>query len=175
MQFLTIEEAQTWAEAHGYSVNEAFGRPLVGDVPDITAFPIPSDAGARVNLARVLWESAATGVPEVLVWVTEWGVWPSGEHRPLAEATRRALGAPTQLHESPGHLVRRGEGDDGLSVFCLAILFLWDGWVLPAVQRRPAVFVSHDEHGAVDPRGDDHGLVQRLNSLGVLKDLPRAI
>ena len=131
-------------------------------------FQIPPDAGARVTLARVLWEASGSGVSEVLVWVTDWGIWPSGEHRPLAEAARRGLGADRPLAESPGHLVRLGEDDAGLSILALAMLFLWDCWVLPA-SRRPAIFVSHDEYGVVDPRGDDHGLWARLQALGAVE------
>ena len=93
MQYLTRDEARAWAAAHGYTINESFGRPVAAEVRQPMRFQIPSDAGARVALARALWEASGSNVLEVLVWVTDWGVWLSGEHPPLAEAARRGLGA----------------------------------------------------------------------------------
>lgn len=174
MQFLRAEESGAWSARRGYRLNESFGRPVAGEILTPLRFHIPADAGARVTLARTLWETIGADAPEVLVWVTEWGVWPSGEHVALAEAARRGLGATGTLGESPGHLTRLGESDAGLSVLCLAVLFLWDCWVLPA-DRRPAVFVSHDEFGVVDTRGDDRGLRRRLEALGLLNDRAPAI
>ena len=84
------------------------------------------------------------------------------------------FGAELTLHETPGHLARLGEDDAALSILCLAVLFLWDCWVLPA-RGRPAVFVSHDEYGIVDTRGDDLGLAERFALLGVADDAERAI
>jgi hypothetical protein len=174
VQYLTADESRAWAIRRGYHVNEAFGLPLASEVQAPIRFDIPEDAGARVVLARTLWEAAGQGASEVLVWVTDWGVWPSGEHPPLAEAARRGFGAERPMHETPGHLARPGEDDAGLGVLCMAVLFLWDCWVLPA-DERPAVFVSHDELGVVDPRGDDRGLRQRLEALGFARDRATAI
>jgi hypothetical protein len=169
MQFLTSDESRIYAHRHGVRVNDSFGRPVASDVATPLRFQIPEDAGKRVALARLLWEAAGEGASEVLIWVTESGVWPSGEHRPLVEAARRGFGAHRPLNETPGHLVRLGEDDFGLSIVCLAILFLWDCWVLPS-DGRPAVYLSHDEFGVVDLRGGDRGLGRRLELFGVAYD-----
>jgi len=169
MQYLTADESRAWAVRRGYPVNASNGRLSESEVRDPIRFDVPEDAGARVILARVLWEAAGQGASEVLVWVTDWGVWPSGEHPPLAEAARRGFGAERPMHETPGHLARSGDDDAALGVLCMAVLFLWDCWVLPA-DGRPAVFVSHDELGVVDPRDDDRGLRQRLEALGFARD-----
>ncbi|MFL5600909.1 MAG: hypothetical protein ACJ78I_10985 [Gemmatimonadaceae bacterium] len=169
MQFLTADESRAWSSRHGYHLNESFGRPIAGEVLTPLRFHIPPDAGARVTLARTLWETAGADAPEVLVWVTEWSIWPSGEHMALAEAARRGLGAKHTLSDSPGHVTQLGESDSGLSILCLAVLFLWDCWVLPA-DGRPAVFISHDEFGVVDTRNDDRGLRRRLEALGLVND-----
>ena len=44
------------------------------------------------------------------------------------------------------------------------MLFLWDCWGLPT-DRRLAVFVSHNEFGVADPRGDDRVLREPLDLL----------
>ena len=174
MQFLTSDESRRWTEQHGYQLNAAFGHPIAGELDSPLRFRIPEDAGARVLLARTLWETAGDGVAEVLLWITDRGMWPSGEHLPLAEAVRRGLGAQDTLDTTPGHLVRLGESDAGLSILCLAILFLWDCWVLPA-GGRPALFLSHDEFGVADVRAGDFGLGRRLSALDVLTNDVQAI
>jgi hypothetical protein len=172
VEFLTNGQARAWAAEHGFEVNESFGRPVASELTAPLRFTIPADAGARVALARALWEAAFAGAPETLLWVTDAGVWPSGEHPPLAEAARRGLGATRALGETPGHLVRRGEDDAAVSVLCLAVLFLWDCWVLPAA-GGPALFLSHDELGVAETRGTGERLAPLLEAHGVLDSRPR--
>lgn len=145
MQFLTPESCNEWCMANGFSIESGSGLP---QQPSglIEQFKIQSDAGARVALARMLWEAVAAPAPYSLIWVTESGIWPSGEHRPLAESARASWGAPGPLSAYPGQLVALGEHDDGLSGLVLAVLFLWDCWVLPAGASQ-AAFISHDEFG----------------------------
>jgi hypothetical protein len=145
MRFLSPAECDAWCRKHGVQVSEGEPAP---SLPEPIQFQIPPDAGRRVALARLLWESTAQGSPEVLLWVTQYGVWPSGEHRPLADSARASWGATAPLAQQPGHLVHLGESDDGLSALVLAVLFLWDLWLLPAGGKR-AVHVSHDEFGIV--------------------------
>ena len=166
MQYLTDAKCREWATRAGYRLNDSFGSDLLAGPSAPLRFVIPADAGSRVALARVLWEATGSGVAETLIWVTERGMWPSGEHLPLAEAVRRGFGAEVPLDDAPGHLARLGEDDAALSMVCLAVLFLWECWVLPK-SDRPAVFVSHDEYGVVNVRGDDMGLALRLTLLGV--------
>ena len=154
LQFLTGLECSNWASTRGYRLRKPPWRPQV-DAAALHGqrFAIPEDAGARVALARMLWESVAAEVPEVLVWVTEWGVWPSGEHPPLAAAVRRGLGETRPLHEAPGAVVSLNEADAGLSLFVVAILFLWDCWLL-LPNGQVACYISHDEYGDILTAGD---------------------
>ena len=168
MQFLSLPQSRAWAERSGYRINDAFARPLASELTDPFRFDIPEDAGARVALARVLWEASCLDAGEVLIWITDWSVWPSGEHMPMAEAARKGLGATHPLNDTPGHLVRLGEDDAGLTILCFAILFLWDCWVLRR-DHRLAIFLSHDEFGVVEAGADDFGLRSRFDALGVAK------
>ena len=71
-------------------------------------FAIPSDAGERVQLCRILWESAGeTDTTERLLWITGWSVWPSGEHMPLFKLTRRAHEGGTLYEPAGTHRVDR--------------------------------------------------------------------
>ena len=91
----------------------------------------------------MLWR--ATGESPRLLWVTDWSVWPSGEHFPLYSLLRERLGDRRTLHEAPGHLAASGEDEEsGLAVATVAVLFLWDLWVLG---EGRGFMLSHDEHG----------------------------
>src|SRR5262245_22083485 len=105
MQFLSPDACAAWCATAGVDCLAGDAYPRQPSGPS-EKFEIPSDAGRRVALARLLWESVAASIPQVLVWVTEFGVWPSGEHRPLAESARTTWGAPGPLSQYPGHLVR---------------------------------------------------------------------
>ncbi|HEX5064632.1 MAG TPA: hypothetical protein VFY49_00825 [Myxococcota bacterium] len=163
MQFLTRDGCAKWCVTAGLDLDPDHGSPNEPSGPS-AHFDIPSDAGRRVALARLLWESIAAPAPQVLLWVTEFGVWPSGEHRSLAESARRAWGAPGLLAEYPGHLVRGGEHEDGISLLVLALVFLWDCWLLLPSSKGSALFVSHDEIGVAYARHETElaPLVRRL-------------
>jgi hypothetical protein len=145
---------------------------VLADAPPFSClnFDIPVDAGARVALARAVWSAVGGGQPEAMLWVTDWSVWPSSEHMPLAAAVRRGLGEERSVQEAPGFLAMLGEDDQALSVLVTAVLFLWDCWLL-APNGRLAAFFSHDEFGTVcSLDAIPEGLLRSLAALEVLKD-----
>lgn len=107
-------------------------------------FYIPEDAGKRICLAKSVlrpFEGRKT-----LVWVDDWGVWPSGEHQHMFNRFRLSYGEMRPLIEAPVHIFEPAESEAALSVFCFCILFLWDCYVL-SLETRDNVFISHDEIG----------------------------
>ena len=125
--------------------------------------------GARVALVRAIWSDVGSGQPEALLWVTDWSVWPSSEHMPLADAVRRGLGEERPLHDAPGCLVRLGEDDRALAVLVTAVLFLWDCWLL-SPDGKLAAFFSHDEYGVIcGLAGVPDSLRRSLDALGLLE------
>ncbi len=175
MQFFTEDDCRSWAERRGFPLGERPFSVLADQPPfSVRMFRIPADAGKRVALARSLWDDVGRGRPETLVWMTDWSVWPSGEHMPLVVSLRRGFGEARDLGKAPGMLARLGEDDDALSMLVVAILFLWDCWLL-AVDGSIAVSLSHDEYGMVCARGSvPEGLLRRLEALGVLNDASAA-
>jgi hypothetical protein len=171
MQFLTDEQCRDWAEARGYGVG---GVPRYRELLNSRAvehrFSSPADAGRRVALIRYLWEKLMAGEPEVLLWVTDWSVWPSGEHLPLAQDLRSAHGETRHLEDAPGHLFQLGETTTAISFAVLACLFLWDAYALsPSGQRL--FMLSHDEIGlACCPAEESESLMRGLRELGALDE-----
>jgi hypothetical protein len=158
VRFLSHNESAAWCRKHVYPVNEGncYGHalPQVRDNFDLLELLYPDDSGKKIALARhVMRWFQHRG--ELLLWIDEWGVWPSCEHMPLFVRYRQAFGEARPLIEAPGHLVEEDEFDDGLSVLAVAVLFIWDCHVLSA-QRGPVFFCSHDEWtGFFIPRGYD--------------------
>lgn len=169
MLFLTKDQCRRWASDHKYPPGEQANSVLADGPPFLCqTFAIPSDAGARVALAREIWAGVGSGQPEALLWVTDWSVWPSSEHMPLADAMRRGFGEDRPLHVAPGCLVRLGEDEQALSVLVMAVLFLWDCWVLSPTGKR-AAFFSHDEYGVIcDLESIPVSLRRSLDALGLL-------
>jgi hypothetical protein len=158
MELLTSEQCAAWAAQHTFPGS---GKPREAGFEAAgyrsVEFEIPADAGRRIALARLLWEAGDRAHQASLFWVTQWSVWSSGEHLPLALALRRAAADARPLHEAPGHLFRPGEDDLGVSFFALALLFLWDAWLL-SESGELAIFVSHDEYGVALARSLDASL-----------------
>jgi hypothetical protein len=128
VQFLTAVEAGSWCLKNGIPVEGRRPKPQeAGGIPSL-GFSIPEDAGARTSLARMLYPNAEDG--ELLIWTTDWSVWPSGEHLPLMDRLREAL----------------GEKRTGLSLVVLNVLFLWDCWLISS-RGEYVAFFCHDEWG----------------------------
>jgi hypothetical protein len=158
MTVCSFSECADWCAAHGFRTRHIAGF-SVGPDPDLTEqdfrftrFSIPDDAGGRVALAKnligVLDDSA-----ELLVQISDWAVWPSGQHMPLFSRLREAFGDRRPLIEAPGQIVPPSEREDAVSILVLSVLYLWDCHVLSSTGDQ-ALFVSHDQHGWVAVRGE---------------------
>jgi hypothetical protein len=79
-----------------------------------------------------------------LLWVTDWGVWPSSGNLHLYYRLRQSYSDWRLLHEAPGHLFLKYEAVDLVSFLEVGILAGWDMHLLPTDGYGRA-FVSHDE------------------------------
>lgn len=169
MKFLTTNQCTAWCS------NRNFPRPSHPRIYPSEEkharydFEIPTDSGHRVALARRLWSASVDSADEErLLWIEEWGVWPSGEHFPLLTALRAGFGERRSLIDVPGHLSEQGDDEDGLSFLIVGLLFLWDCWLY--TKSGTVLMLSHDEYGIVfEPRSRSapciHGELERLDVL----------
>lgn len=91
--------------------------------------------------------SALTHRWQTLLWITEWGIWPSTENWHMYYKLRQAYADQRLLQEAPGHLFVGYESEDLSSFLQLAMLNGWGGYVLTEINYVNAFF-SHD--GYVD-------------------------
>ncbi|SNT25336.1 hypothetical protein SAMN05421770_106103 [Granulicella rosea] len=81
----------------------------------------------------------------VLLWITEWGIWPSSENWRLYYKLRESYGDRQLLEDAPGHLFLEHETEDFASFLQLAIQNGWGGHIQPVAPYVTAFF-SHDEY-----------------------------
>jgi hypothetical protein len=80
----------------------------------------------------------------VLLFITEWGIWPSSENWHLYYKLRQTYADYRLLEEAPGHLFLEHESEDLASFLQLSMLNGWGGYVLAEANYVNAFF-SHDE------------------------------
>ena len=81
----------------------------------------------------------------VLLFITEWGVWPSSENWHLYYKLRQTYGDNRLLNDTPGHLFLEHEAEDLASFLQLSMLNGWGGYLLSEANYVNAFF-SHDEY-----------------------------
>lgn len=141
MKFLTKNDSVKWCRENQIYLDE---RELPSIAKNPKDFNIPSDAGKRIALIASQFEHFRDE-DEILIWITDWGVWPSSERLHIFDRLRLSYGEKRLLIEIPAHLVSKNEYEDGLSILTLAVLFLWDCYVL--TKDGKFLFYSHDECG----------------------------
>jgi hypothetical protein len=138
MRFLTNEQSEAWIAGRGMALPERK----------------PSQAFHRVqiddwhSLALAQWiAEVLTRRDEVLLWVTEWKIWPSQENWHLYYALRQLAGDRGLLPEAPGHLFLAYEMEELKTILQVSLMNGWGGYFL-AARGNITAFFSHD--GFVD-------------------------
>jgi len=101
------------------------------------------------SFTQMLWfsrriEAALQPRQSCLVWVTDWGIFPSNENLHLFYRLRQTYGDSRLLHEAPGHLCLDYESTEVVTLVYLGLLFGWDVHLIPTAGHGRA-FVSHHE------------------------------
>lgn len=84
------------------------------------------------------------GFEHAVLWVTEFGIWPSSENLHLYYAVRRSYGDTRAIWEAPGHEFLKHEHTDLVTFLDIALQFGW-GCLLFGPPQRASLIVSHDE------------------------------
>jgi hypothetical protein len=137
MRFYTQPECEEWLRSRGRSKPDE----APGLVSERIAYP--AEPYRFYFLARWI----ATELPfrsPTLLWITEWGIWPSSENWHLYHTLRESRGDHRLLHEAPGHLFLDYESEELASFLQISMLNGWDGYVLTGADYVN-VFFSHDE------------------------------
>ncbi len=167
MRILSMPETTTWFAERGLVIAkwhcDLSGRPW-------KAYHIDPDSGAKALLAKAI-ASHFSEFGESMVWIDEWGIWPSAEIWHLFNAFRESLGEPRvvieevgdvftrregendPLSERPGHLFLPGDVHEMASLLALVLYFVW-GAVVVSSSGELIFRISHDEWIDVYAKGE---------------------
>jgi len=159
VRMVSDTKVEEWLDARGLSVDP---RTLVPRRSEVTlSLDIPAESGRRTNLARLLADLFRSQ-SEGLLWITEFGIWPSSEHRPIFAALRHAAGVDLPLEDSPGHFFSSDDSDLVVSLIAVALYFSW-GAILVRGDLGLIASVSHDDW--IDITGTPESLRQVRQAL----------
>ena len=106
-------------------------------------------AGSDIVTTTTLAGAITSYVDECLLWVTQWGVWPSSENFHVFYRVRESYGERRLLYNAPGHLFLKHETADLQAFVESAFLCGWDFYLLPAPdyeQRRSSATTSSSNY-----------------------------
>jgi hypothetical protein len=144
LRFCTKEECETWL-----SDQQRQKPDLMPDVR-VERIDYPPEP-YRVFFFAHWIASELTYRRPTLLFITEWGIWPSSENWHLYYKLRQTYSDNRLLHEAPGHLFLEHEAEDLTSFLQLSMLNGWGGYDLTEANYVNAFF-SHDEY--IDFFGD---------------------
>lgn len=155
MRFIHLNECAEWCRRHGASADDVFALESDPELRQIgrIVFAPSGSIGLEAAAAETCLQ-AVTPFDEVLLWIAEWGAWPSSEDWPRFYAARGRRGERQSLEEKPGHLFAADERAD-LAEFLLIVLdHGWGGHILAMHHNRidRRIRVSHD--GWIDLQAD---------------------
>jgi hypothetical protein len=134
--------------------------------------------GFPKSFTQMFWfsryiEAALQPRQSCLVWVTEWGIFPSNENLHLFYRLRQTYGETRLLPEAPGHLCLNFESAEVLTLIHLGMLFGWD-FHLILTSGYARAFVSHDEwvEMAFDDAAQLEATVRDLRNAGLAVTTP---
>lgn len=138
MRFYTADECKAWLSGRNRTKPDAVeGSPHL-------RIDYPPEPYKVFGVAHWIATELTYRMP-TLLWVTEWGIWPSSENWHLYYRLRQSSGDHRLLHEAPGHLFLEHEAEDLASYLQLAMLNGWGGYVITHAGYAN-LFFSHDEY-----------------------------
>jgi hypothetical protein len=150
MRFLEANEIGAWCAQHGILLENGNSHPAPDSALTFrkrVQYAAGTRSGREAEFAKASIQAIGER-SECLLWVTLWGVWPSGEDWPRYYAARGLRDMRLSLSVAPGHWFGRGDAS-GLHEFLTMVLeFAWDAYLLPVPARigtSARVEISHDE------------------------------
>lgn len=141
MKIINTNDTILWLSSKGL-MDSTEALSSAGFTKVMEAF-IPADSGRKTALSKAII-SLFELEDEGLLWINEFGMWPSSEDRHLFAGFRTFLGENSPLHEKPGHLFSREDLASTASLIAMSLYFVW-GIFLYSSKQDFVIKTSHDE------------------------------
>jgi len=138
LRFYSAEECERWLRDRERQL------PVAAPATHVERLKYPPAPYRVFFIAQWIAHSLTYRRP-TLLWLTEWGIWPTSENWHLYYKLRQTYGDQRLLQDASGHLFLEHEAEDLASFLHIAILNGWGGYVLTDVDSVNAFF-SHDEY-----------------------------
>lgn len=163
MFFKTVAECSELARALGYDADPKANR--LRTKSSLNAVRI-NFQDRKLNTYAFARRIASWMAPfrYCLLWVTEFGVWPSSENLHLYYKLRFSYDDHRQLFDAPGHLFLDYEESDLATFVDLAVQFGWGGFLLKHPQTSHLT-LSHDEWALFESEGTLDGVIEDIEGL----------
>ena len=142
-----LDKSETLGWLRSKNLLDVGGKVSVQSFIKIVESSLPPDSGRKTALSRAI-ASLFRYDEEAILWIDEFGIWPSSEDWHLFTTFRGSLGEQSQLYEKPGHLFSREDLVSISSILAMTLYFIW-GAVLYSPRQDLLVRVSHDEWIAI--------------------------
>ena len=139
MKSLSRSDIYKWCISNGVDPKER-----ASDKVGMQRFRMPYDTDDRLTLSNALMERI--GERPLVVWITEWGVWPSVDRRDLYVPFCEQRELPHDLKKTPGFQFKRREFSDATELAGICVMSLWDVQIF-GPRGKTYLYFSHDEIG----------------------------
>lgn len=112
--------------------------PLYGN-----AFSVEERVGRQTALAQFLGSRLFRRETECLVYITEFGIFPSSQHLDLFDTYRLGVGETRSLEDAPLQVFSTKEDPTLISILCMILYFSWNAEIA-SMDERWLITISHD-------------------------------
>jgi hypothetical protein len=141
MEIIDKEKTMNWLSIRG--LLDSKGSLSLSGFSEPVSYRIPADSGKKTVLSRII-ASFFDSEGESLLWINEYGIWPSCEDLTLFEGFRKSLGEYSPLFEKPGHIFFKQDLSSVSSLLAMIFYFMW-GAIIVSGTKNIVVRISHDE------------------------------
>lgn len=138
---LTLDGVKTWLNNKG--MLDGNGNVSLIAYNHVDTYSIPPDCGHKTAIGRLIANVFNWG-DEALLWIDEYGMWPSCEDMNLFSGFRRSLGEASSLHEKPGHIMSKNDTATLATLLSIVLYFSWGAVFIPE-SKEYTIRISHDE------------------------------
>jgi hypothetical protein len=140
MFFMTRDQAARWAEALQLNAELLSVECVDSELPGTIRIKFDDNVSSYALARRIV--KALGDPPEMCLWITEYGIWPSVENLHLYYRVRNSYGDSRPLSEAPAHRFLGYEHPDLVTFIQLMLESRWGGHLFSA----PSWVVAHISH-----------------------------
>jgi hypothetical protein len=115
---------------------------------------IPIDSGRKNYLSKEI--AAFFDKNEILLYINEFGIWPSSENMYLFDGYRKSIGIENKIYEKPSHIINKNENIEFYCILDMILYFFMGCMIIPIENQNEIITISHDEFIDIYEKKGEH-------------------